>query len=121
VPQVAATSPPRTPAPEGIRVGPIEFATKITSAREAIDPKTTFPKGTKAIYAVYQANGMKKGLPFRVIWYQNGAELAREEGFWEWGSSDRSFTFFGPPGEGLYKLELYVNDSIVATNIFEIK
>lgn len=121
VPQVAATTPPRTPAPEGIRVGPIQFATEITSSYEPINPKTTFPKEVKSIYAVYQTSGIKKGLPIRVIWYQNGVELAREEGIWEWGTSDRSFTFLGPRGEGLYKLELYVNDSIVATSLFEIK
>jgi hypothetical protein len=121
VPQVAATTPPRTPAPEGVRVGPIQFATEITSTYEPIDPATTFPVGVKSIYAVYQTSGMRKGLPFRVIWYQNGVELAREEGIWEWGTSDRSFTFLGPRGEGLYKLELYVNDSIVATSLFEIK
>jgi hypothetical protein len=121
VPQVAATTPPRTPAPQGIRVGPIQFATEITPSYEPINPKTTFPKEVKSIYAVYQTSGIKKGLPIRVIWYQNGVELAREEGIWEWGTSDRSFTFLGPRGEGLYKLELYVNDSIVATSLFEIK
>jgi hypothetical protein len=121
VPQVASTSPARTPAPPGVRVGPIQFATEITSDYEPIDPKTVFPKDTRSIYAVYQTSGMRKGLPFRVIWYQDGVELAREEGIWEWGTSDRSFTFMGPRGEGLYKLELYVHDSIVATNLFEIK
>src|SRR5262245_34906224 len=42
VPQVASTSPPRTPAPSSVRVGPIQFATEITPELEPIDPKTIF-------------------------------------------------------------------------------
>jgi hypothetical protein len=80
-----------------------------------------FPKDVKEIFAVYPVRGMQRGLPVRVVWYLNGVELARQEGQWEWATNTRSFTFFTPKGSGLYKLELYVNDTIVATNLFEVQ
>jgi hypothetical protein len=104
-----------------VRVGPIEFATTIASDLRAINPTNRFPSGVKAIYAVYPVRGMRNGLPIKVVWYLNGTELARTEGAWEWASNTRSFTFFTPKGDGLYKLELYVHDTIVATNLFEIR
>jgi len=115
------TPPPRTPAPPETRVGPIQFATEITPDLEAVNPNDTFPNGVEIIYAVYPVRGMQKGLNFKVIWYQNGVEVAREDGQWQWPTETRSYTFIGPSGEGLYKLELYVNDSIVATNLFEVR
>jgi hypothetical protein len=115
------TTSPRTPAPAGIRVGPIQFATALDSDLRPIEPNHVFPKDVKEIFAVYPVRGMQRGLPVRVVWYLNGVELARQEGQWEWATNTRSFTFFTPKGSGLYKLELYVNDTIVATNLFEVQ
>jgi hypothetical protein len=115
------TSPPRTPAPENVRVGPIRFATELDENLEPINPGNSFPGDTKEIYAVYPVKGMQRGLHVKVVWYLNGVELAREEGAWQWATNTRSFTFFTPKGEGLYKLELYVNDTVVATNLFEVR
>jgi hypothetical protein len=115
------TVPSHTPAPPGTRVGPIQFAAEITPDLKPINPSNSFPKDIKEIYAVYPVSGMRKGLPIRVVWYLNGVEIASEVGQWEWSSDTRSFTFFTPKGEGLYKLNLYVNDTVVATNIFEVR
>jgi hypothetical protein len=115
------TTPPHTPAPPEIRVGPIQFATQITEDLKAIDPRDSFPGDTKSIYAVYPVSGMKRDLPIKAVWFRNGVEIANEVGRWEWPADTRSFTFFTPKGEGLYKLELYANDTIVATKLFEIR
>lgn len=115
------TSAPRTPAPPGTRMGPIQFATKITPNIEAINPAYLFPKDTQSVYAVYPYNGMVNGVDFAAVWYQNGVELWRDEQQWRWGSKAQFYSFLNPPGEGLYKLELYVNDTVVATGIFEIR
>jgi hypothetical protein len=115
------TSAPRTPAPAGVRMGPIEFATKITPDINAVNPGYFFPQKTTSVYAVYQYSGMVDGVDFAAVWYQNGAELWRDEQKWRWGSKAQFYSFLNPPGEGLYKLELYVNDSVVATGIFEIR
>lgn len=118
---VLATTGPRIPAPPGARIGPIEFASNITSDLEPVNSNDLFTKGVETIYAVFPFSGMRKGLDFTIIWYQNGTELAREEGEWAWGEEASSYTFLHTRGEGLYKLELYVNDSVVASDMFEIK
>ncbi len=115
------TAAPRTPAPPGARMGPIQFAANITPNIEAINPGDFFPQATKAVYAVYPYSGMVDGLDFAAVWYQNGTELWRDEQKWRWGSKAQFYSYLNPPGTGLYKLELYVNDSVVATGIFEIR
>ncbi len=115
------TSGPRTPAPPGARMGPIQFASDITPNIEAINPGDLFPQSTESVYAVYPYSGMVDGLDFAAVWYQNGVELWRDEQKWRWGDRAQFYSFLNPPGDGLYKLELYVNDSVVATGIFEIR
>jgi outer membrane biosynthesis protein TonB len=117
----AADSSSRTPAPDGIRVGPIEFATEITDDVQAIAPTDMFAEDVEKIFAVFPFSGMEQGLNFTVLWYKDGAEFAREEGQWVWGQNARSFTFVRPQGEGLYKLELWVNDTVVATKLFQLE
>lgn len=115
------TSGPRTPAPPGVRMGPIQFAADITPNIEAINPGDFFPQNTESVYAVYPYSGMVDGVDFAAVWYQNGVELWRDEQKWRWGDNAQFYSFLNPPGDGLYKLELYVNDSVVATGIFEIR
>lgn len=115
------TSGPRTPAPPGARMGPIQFASDITPNIEAINPGDLFPQNTESVYAVYPYSGMMDGVDFSAVWYQNGVELWRDEQKWRWGDDAQFYSFLNPPGDGLYKLELYVNDSVVATGIFEIR
>lgn len=115
------TSGPRTPAPPGVRMGPIQFAADITPNIEAINPNDFFPQSTESVYAVYPYSGMVDGVDFAAVWYQNGVELWRDEQKWRWGDDAQFYSFLNPPGDGLYKLELYVNDSVVATGIFEIR
>lgn len=115
------TNGPRTPAPPGVKMGPIQFASKITPDIEAIDAKNLFPEGIRAVYAVYPYSGMVNGVNFSAVWYQNGTELWRDEQVWRWGSTANFYSFLNPPGNGLYKLDLYVNDTIVASGLFEIR
>lgn len=117
----APTNAPRTPAPSGARMGPIQFATEISPQKEAINPDDTFTEGVEAVYAVFPYKGMENGVDFKVIWYQDGQELWREESEWEWGDEARFYSFITSPNEGLYKLELVVNDSVLATDLFEIR
>ena len=112
---------PRTPAPPQVKMGPIEFATDITSEIEPINPDKLFPEGTEAIYAVYPYSGMEQGLDFTAVWYKNGVEFVRDQEEWAFGDEFRSYRFLKPDGEGIYKLELYVNDSVLATALFEIR
>ena len=117
----AAVTSDRTPAPTSVRVGPIEFSLEINDDLEAINPDDLFPEDADRVFAVFPFSGMEEGLPFKVLWFKDGMEFAREEGGWEWGNKARSFTYVRPQGEGLYKLELWVNDTVVATKLFEIE
>jgi hypothetical protein len=102
-------------------MGPIQFATQITENVEPINPGDLFDEGADRIYAVFPYRGRVVGVAFKAVWYQNGTELWREESRWEWGSDARFFSFFQDPTEGLYKLELQVNDSVLATGLFEVR
>ena len=102
-------------------MGPIEFAEDVTPDLEPVNPGEVFPNGIAAVYAIYPYSGMQKGLNFTSIWYKNGVEVAREEDVWRWGEQARSYSFLVPRGEGLYKLELYINDTIMATDLFEVR
>lgn len=115
------TSAPRTPAPPDAKMGPIQFAEGVTSDLEPVNPDDTFVDGIEAIYAVYPFSGMERGLDFAVVWYKDGAELGREEEEWRFGDRARSYNYLVPRGKGLYKLELYVNDSVMATGLFEVR
>ena len=102
-------------------MGPIQFGTEVTDDFEIVNPTTSFPDGTATVYAGYPFRGMSKGLGFTVVWYKNGVELIRDESVWQFGDRANSYTFITPRGPGLYKLELYVNDSVVATKLFEVQ
>jgi hypothetical protein len=102
-------------------MGPIQFATGVTDDLQAIDPETVFPPDLEAVYAIYPFSGMEKDLDFAVVWYKNGVELVRDETKWPFGDRAISYSFIRPRGVGLYKLELYVNDTVVATKLFEIR
>ncbi len=116
-----ATRQPLGPAPDDAELGPIEFATEISSSPiAAINPAETFPPGT-TIYAVYPYRGMQNDITFTTVWYLNNTEIARDDSQWEWGWQGRSYSFLLPPGEGTYKLELYVNDTQLASGSFEVR
>ncbi|MCB0154489.1 MAG: hypothetical protein KDF65_06790 [Anaerolineae bacterium] len=118
---MSSNSTPRTPAPSGAKMGPIELSAEITDEIEAVNPASTFPDETEVIYAVFPYSGMQDGVDFRVIWYQNGIELWRDETQWQWGDQARFFSFFRDPNQGLYKVELQVNDSVLASKLFEVR
>ncbi len=109
------------PAPSQAEMGPIEFASEITEDVTAVDPGDVFPSGIERLYAIFPYRGMENGLDYKLIWYRDDVELWRDEGEWEWGRQARLFSFFSAPSAGQYKLELHVNDSILATGFAEIQ
>ena len=115
------TTAPRTPAPPDVHMGPIQFGLDVTGDLQIINPGTVFSPEVETVYAVYPFSGMSKGLDFAAVWYYQGVEFAREEMSWPFGDRANSYSFIHPRGPGLYKLELYVNDTVVATKLFEIR
>lgn len=118
---IAPSATPTFPASvlENGSIGPIAFATGITSRRQPITPTTVFT-APEQIYAVFPYSGMKNGLPFSVVWYYQNREILRDESTWEWGTTDHSFVFVKPIGPGDYRLELSVGDAVTSTGSFRI-
>jgi len=102
-------------------MGPIAFTTKVSARGEPISPTTVFSETVDRVYAAFPYSGMQNGLTWTQIWYFNDVEFSRGEEAWEWGSTDRSYVFTKPVGAGTYRLELYVNDDLVASDAFTIR
>jgi len=109
------------PAPGGAQMGPIAFSTEINDRREPISPTTVFSETVNRVYAAFPYSGMQDGLTWTQIWYFNDVEFSRGEEPWGWGNADRSYVFTKPVGAGGYRLELYVNDDLVASGAFTIR
>lgn len=120
-PVIRAETSDRTPAPVSVRIGPVKFGTEIDDNFEPIDPGRLFPASTTRVYAAFPFRGMEDELTVTIIWYKNGTEFSRDEIEWQYGAVGTSYRFITPEGEGLYKLELWVNDSVVATKLFELR
>lgn len=128
-PSATATRVPASPtpagspvaAPAGVQIGPIDFARQVTSRREAISPTTVFSDTVSRVYAVFPYDGMRDGLTWTHVWYFNGVEFNRGEETWRWGSADRSYVFTRLVGAGNYRLELYINDDLLASGNFTVQ
>jgi hypothetical protein len=102
-------------------MGPIAFTTQISDRHEPISPTTVFSKTASRVYATFPYSGMRDGLTWTQIWYFNDVEFSRGEETWKWGSADSSYVFANLVGSGNYRLELYVNDDLVASGAFRVR
>lgn len=119
-PSPTATRPPAT-APAGTQLGPIAFTTQISDGRTPIGSTDVFSDTVDRVYATFPYDGMQNGVNWTHVWYFNGVEFSRSEENWRWGSSDSSFVFINPVGAGEYRLELYVNDDLLASAEFMVQ
>jgi hypothetical protein len=87
-----------------------------------------FDWNTKVIYAIFEYAGMKDGLKWTTVWTRNGAEVAREERFWDVEADGtqgkRWVTYYDKdrqqiPG-GNYSVMLYIEDVVQSTAEFTI-
>jgi hypothetical protein len=114
-------TPAGTPVPAGTQMGPIAFAAQITDRREPISPTTVFSDTLSRVYAAFPYRGMRNGLTWTQVWYFNGVEFNRGQAIWNWGSTDRSYVFTQVVGTGTYRLELYVNDTLLTSGEFSVQ
>jgi hypothetical protein len=108
------------PAPAGAQLGPISFALAVDDRRLAVNPGQVFSDTVNRVYAVFPFSGMRKGLTWTQVWFINGAEFAREQSAWQWGSQSYSYIFVKPVGAGEYRLDLYVNDQLLTSGKFTL-
>lgn len=121
VPPTATITGSPVPAPAGVQIGPLAFTTQVSDRREPVSPTNVFSNTVNRVYAAFPYSGMRNGLTWTQVWYFNGIEFSRGEETWEWGNADRSYVFTKPVGAGDYRLELYVNDELVASGGFTVR
>jgi len=110
-----------TPLPAGAQIGPIAFSTQVTGRRQAISPTTVFSDTASRIYAVFPYRGMHNGMTWSQVWYFNGVEFNRGQDTWDWGVTDLSYVFTKVVGVGTYRLELYVNNTLLSSGEFAVQ
>ena len=123
-PAAASAEPPQanvvTPLPPGAQIGPIAFSTQVTARRQPISPTTVFSDTVSRIYAVFPYRGMRDGMTWSQVWYFNGVEFNRGQDTWNWGATDLSYVFTKVVGVGTYRLELYVNNTLLSSGEFAV-
>ena len=110
-----------TPLPPGTQIGPIAFSAQVTARRQPISPTTVFSDTVSRIYAVFPYHGMRDGMTWSQVWYFNGIEFSRGQDTWNWGATDLSYVFTKVVGVGTYKLELYVNNTLLSSGEFAVQ
>jgi len=124
-PAAASAEPPQanavTPLPPGAQIGPIAFSAQVTARRQPINPTTVFSDTVSRIYAVFPYRGMRDGMTWSQVWYFNGVEFNRGQDTWNWGATDLSYVFTKVVGVGTYRLELYVNNTLLSSGEFAVQ
>jgi len=115
------TASVKTPVPPGTQIGPIAFSTQVTSRRQPISPTTVFSDTVGRIYAVFPYRGMRDGMTWSQVWYFNGVEFNRGQDTWNWGATDLSYVFTKVVGVETYRLELYVNNTLLSSGEFAVQ
>jgi hypothetical protein len=115
------TAVAETPIPPGTQIGPIAFSTQVTSRRQPINPTTVFSDTVSRVYAVFPYRGMRNGMTWSQVWYFNGVEFNRGQDTWNWGATDLSYVFTKVVGVGTYRLELYVNNTLLSSGEFAVQ
>ncbi len=118
---VVPRTPTPTTAPANAQMGPIAFTSRISDRREPISPTTVFSDSVNRVYATFPYSGMRNGVNWTHIWYFNGLEYDRSREAWQWGNADRSYLFTRLVGAGNYRLEIYVNDDLLASGEFQVQ
>ena len=116
----ASPSPTPVPLPTDARLGPLTFSTELDADANPLNPSRVFSNTVARVYAVFPFEGMRKGLLWTRVWYFNGQEFARDEEFWPWGARARSYVFIKPVGAGEYRLDLLVNNQLLASGKFTV-
>lgn len=89
-----AAPQPGTPAPvpaaaTGPRILNLVFCSQVTADGRPINPAAILPSGGKSIYASFEYQGFKNGLPWSQVWTVNGKPVVQSEGQWADGVSGR--------------------------------
>jgi len=98
------------------------FAEGVTADDEPIYPHTKnepFAEGLSTLYAFADYAGMQDGVPWAHVWYVDDEEVLRRQNTWSWGDKGTFWVSISSRTSlpnGQYRLELYIDDALVAQN-----
>ncbi len=97
------------------------FSDGITANDQPVDPAYLLPSGIGTIYAFFDYEAMEDGVSWGRAWYHEGQEIGGGSDTWDWGRDGSAWVSlestegFEP---GAYRLDLFVEDKVVATSKF---
>src|SRR5215212_11388874 len=115
---ISATAVQASPTAVPPTTSPFFYNARTSSSPNDADQKSSFPAGTKAVYALWDYQNMRAGLSVKREWYWNGQLwLAREEtwDFAKYGANGtvRDISIYDNTtglNSGNYELRLYIDN-----------
>jgi len=108
---------------EGPAITNLIFSEGLTAAGEPTNPAFLLPSGITEVYAFFDYDGMEDGLNWGRSWYYEGEQVFSAEDVWSEGPSGstwRSIYSEAPLEPGLYRLEISVEGTLLASAGFTI-
>jgi serine protease Do len=99
------------------------FSDGVTDDGQPTNPTYMLPSGITEVYAFFDYEDMSDGLAWNRIWYYEGEQTATKPDTWGWGSSGSawvSISYNEPLDPGTYRLELFIEDALVAASNFTV-
>ena len=99
------------------------FSEGVTDDDRPTNPTYLLPSGLSEVYACFDYENMSDGLDWGRTWYYEGEQVATGSGTWDWGDDGSawvSITAGEPLDPGTYRLELFVEGTLVAASDFVV-
>jgi hypothetical protein len=108
------------PASGDASLGPITLARGVEN-KKPVEPTKSFLLDGNAIYAIFPYEGMRNGVRWAVGWYRDDKEIVRDEELWRYGNQDVIYRYFIPGAAGNYKVVVFLEDRVAASETFEVQ
>jgi S1-C subfamily serine protease len=99
------------------------FSEGITDDEQPTNPSTMLPSGISEVYAFFDYENMRDGLSWSRTWYYEDEQVASGSGTWDKGASGTTWvglTADTPLDPGIYRLEVSVEEALVAVSEFTV-
>ncbi|TET54658.1 MAG: carboxypeptidase regulatory-like domain-containing protein [Anaerolineales bacterium] len=107
----------------GPQITGLVFSDGVTAGDEPTNPSYLLPSGITSIYAFFDYTGMEDGADWARAWHSDGQQIHFADDVWDEGgagSTHVDITSADPLVPGVYRLEIYVEDALLAVSNFAI-